>query len=129
MTRPIAIVALSLVFILFLVGESGAQQRAYDPKTSAVGRDYVTLEVHGVLRRDGGRHVVESADPLFPQFKVKVILQRSEDKNSLLTRHLEKLEGRTVIARGGLDTRRLKEQDRTVYLHLRDIPQVTESKP
>ena len=70
-----------------------------------------------MLWREGAGHVVEPADPIFPQFKVKVILRRTEDKNTFLDRHLEKLEGKTVIARVGLDTWRPKEQDSTVYLY------------
>jgi len=62
------------------------------------------------------------ADPIFPQFKLRVILRRTEDKNTFLDRHLEKLEGKTVIARAGLDTRRFKEQDSTVTSFSATVP-------
>lgn len=51
-------------------------------------------------------------------------LERSEDKNRFLDRHLESLIGKTVLAYGFLDCRRIGQEEGVIYLQLRSESQV-----
>ena len=85
---------------------------------------YVRLEVKGTLHRKDAFHYVETSDGMFPDTHLIVNLERSEDKNRLLDRHLESLEGKTVIARGFLDGRRIGQENGVIYLYLSAESQV-----
>jgi hypothetical protein len=87
--------------------------------------NYVRLEVRGQLVRDGTGYAVESNDSLFPQAKLLVELERSEDKNRFLDRRLEALQNKTVVARGFLDCRRVPDREGAVFhLCLSDEKQI-----
>jgi len=59
---------------------------------------------------------IESLDRIHPRYKVSVILSRSEDGNTLLTRWLNENLGKEVIATGYIDNRRFSADPFTIYL-------------
>ena len=85
---------------------------------------YVKLEVKGKLVEQGSRYAVEAADTHFADTKVLVVLGRSEDKNRRLDRHLESLKGKTVVANGFLDCRRIGQEQGVIYLYLSSQSQI-----
>jgi hypothetical protein len=97
-----------------------AGDKAQPPEPSA----YVKVEVKGKLVHKDYMYYVETGDATFSDFKLLVGLERSEDKNRALDRHLESLEGKAVIAYGYLDCRRITQENATIYLYLSNETQV-----
>jgi hypothetical protein len=96
-------------------------------KADATSNDvnYVKLEAKGKLIMEGVFYAVQTSDGIFPNPKLLVILERVEDKNRQLDRYLEGLEGKTVIAHGLLDIRRVGLDKGTLYLDLRNEEQIS----
>jgi hypothetical protein len=87
--------------------------------------NYVKLEVKGQLVQDGTRYAIESNDSIFPQTKLLIKLERSEDKNRFLDRHLDTLKGKMVLAKGFLDCRRIGQEQGVIYLYLNNESQIS----
>ena len=87
--------------------------------------NYVKLEVRGTLVHKGTMYDIETSDAMFSNVKLLVRLERSEDKNHFLDRHLEALNGKSVVAHGFLDCRRVGQAEGIIYLQLRSESQVT----
>ena len=88
---------------------------------------YVRLEVKGTLRKDGVMHYVETSDGEFSQTPLLVKLERSEDKNRSLDRHLEGMQEKKVVVRGFLDCRRVGQETGVIYLYLSSESQIQPS--
>ena len=78
--------------------------------------NYLKAEVRGTLRKAEKYFFIESLDRIHPRYKVSVILSRSEDGNTLLTRWLNENLGKEVIATGYIDNRRFSADPFTIYL-------------
>jgi RNA polymerase sigma factor (sigma-70 family) len=95
---------------------------------SADGRSaYVKIEVKGTLTRQENGYAVQTQDAVFPDVKVLVHLERSEDKNRELDSHLKSLEGKVVVVTGLLDCRRIDGRGRRIDLRLASAAQVQAS--
>lgn len=86
---------------------------------------YAKLEVRGTLLRQGPVYYIQTHDSTFTEVKLLVKLERSEDKNRMLDRHLERLHGKSVIANGFLDCRRIGQETGVIYIYLSNESQVT----
>jgi hypothetical protein len=120
----------SIVFVLVVAGLAVVSIRAEFRGTRTDDRsDYVKLEVEGTLLHQGPAYYVQTHDANFPDQKLLVRLERSEDKNRALDRHLEQLEGQSVIARGFLDCRRVGQEAAVIYLYLSSADQIVGREP
>lgn len=86
--------------------------------------NYVKLEVRGTLLRQGMRYYVQTDISSFRDTKLRVMLWRTEDKNRLLDRHLEKLYQKTVVATGFIDCRRIGHEAGVIDIYLNNESQV-----
>jgi len=97
---------------------------AGDKAQSSEPSAYVKVEVKGKLVHKDNMYYVETSDATFSDFKLLVGLERAEDKNRALDRHLEGLDGKAVIAYGYLDCRRITQENAKIYLYLSSERQV-----
>ena len=97
-----------LLVILIVAGASlpAGGYRVYPSQ----GSDYVKLEVKGKLLHQGAAYFIETHDSHFSNTRLLVTLERSEDKNRSLDQHLNALDGKSVLARGFLDCRRIGQE-------------------
>ena len=86
---------------------------------------YAKLEVRGTRLNQGPIYYIQTHDSFFTDVKLLVRLERSEDKNRILDRHLEKLLGKSVLAKGLLDCRRVGQEKGVIYMHLSNESQIT----
>src|SRR5947209_13693653 len=106
---------LRILVVLFsaLIGVATAQVKS-------TTTNYINVEVRGTLHKESSYWYIEAEDATFPQFKAKVILERSEDKDRELSEFLDEHLDREMVARGMLDTRRIKDPFTIfIYFHLR----------
>jgi len=92
--------------LLLLFGIANAQQSHQPTRSEATS--YINVEVRGILRKEGWQWYIEATDSIFSKYKLKVILERSEDKNRELDKFLDEHLNQEMIARGPLDCRRLQ---------------------
>ena len=112
-------IAVSLCAIVLGVAfPAAARRQSVEPSV------YVKVEVKGKLVKKDYMHWIESGDAIFADTQVMVALARSEDKNRELDRHLQSLEGKTVIASGYLDCRHMRQPHPELWLHLSNVAQV-----
>jgi hypothetical protein len=120
----------SVLLVLVVAGLAVASIRAKFVGTRTQGpSSYVKLEVEGTLHHQGPAYYVQTHDANFPEQKLLVQLERSEDKNRALDRHLEQLEGQSVIARGFLDCRRVGQEAGVIYIYLHSADQIVGLEP
>jgi hypothetical protein len=109
----------SLLFFAFLLTE----------RTRANAElNYVKLEVKGKLIQEDAEFAVQTSDTNFPNMKLLVKLERGEDKNRLLDRYLDDLKGKTVVANGFLDCRRVGKEQGVIYLYFSSESQISATK-
>jgi hypothetical protein len=90
---------------------------------------YVKLEVRGTLFYQSAISYIRTNDSSFPDAKLVVKLERSEDdKNRVLDRHLQELNGKPVVANGFLDCRRVGQEPGVIYMYLTSESQVERQK-
>jgi hypothetical protein len=89
---------------------------------------YVKLEVRGTLIHQKAISFIQAYDSSFPDVRLVVKLERSEDKNQELDRHLEGLHGKPVVANGFLDCRRVGQEAGVIYMYLTSESQVQRQK-
>ena len=119
----------SVLLVIVVAGLAVASIRAEFRGTRTHDQSgYVKLEVEGTLLHQGPAYYIQTHDASFPEQKLLVWLERSEDKNRALDRHLEQLDGQSVIARGFLDCRRVG-QEAVIYLYLTSAEQVVRREP
>lgn len=104
----------------------GYLTRAGNTTATPAAPAYVKLEVRGTLvgKDDTYAYFIQTSDGQFPQIKLLVKLERSEDKNRILDRYLESLKGKAVIVSGFLDCRRLAQETGVIYLYLSSESQI-----
>jgi hypothetical protein len=84
----------SVLIVIVIAALAAASLRADGGGVRTQGRSsYVRLKVEGTLLHQGAAYYVQTNDATFPDQKLLVGLERSEDKNRSLDRHLEELEG------------------------------------
>jgi hypothetical protein len=114
--------------LLLLVGAfalcAGLARAADKEPPAAANLGSVRVEARGKLLRKDNAYYVEAADVSFPDTKVLVRLERSEDKNRQLDALLERLEGKPVIVEGYLDCRRVGDQERVLWLYVSKEDQI-----
>ena len=106
---------LVLIASVFLVNASrpaDEDMHTEDPSS------YVKLEVKGTLFYQNASSYIRTNDSSFPDVSLVVKLERTEDKNRNLDRHLEQLHGKPVIANGFLDCRRIGQEPSVIYMYL-----------
>ena len=116
---------LVLIASVFLANESlpaDKYMRADDPAS------YVKLEVRGTLFHQSAISYIQARDSSFPDVRLVVKLERGEDKNKILDRYLEDLNGKSVVANGFLDCRRIGQEPGVVYLYLSAESQIQRQK-
>ena len=97
---------------------AGPARAADKEQPAGANPGYVRVEAKGTLIRKDNAYYVEAADVNFPDSKVLVRLERSEDKNRQLDALLGRLEGKAIIVEGYLDCRRVGDQEKVIWLYL-----------
>ena len=85
---------------------------------------YAKVEVKGTLFHQGLDYYIQIHDSMFTDVKLLVRLERSEDKNRILDLHLERLNGKSVIANGFVDCRRVGQETGVIYIYLSNESQI-----
>lgn len=114
-----------LVLIASAFLANASLQADYDNVRADSQPSYAKLEVRGTLLHQGAAYYIQTHDSVFTDVKLLVRLERSEDKNRILDLHLERLHGKSVVANGFLDCRRVGQEMGVIYIYLRNESQIT----
>ena len=114
----------SVFFLIASAFLANAYLQAGDGMHSESKSSYAKVEVKGTLFHQGLDYYIQIHDSMFTDVKLLVRLERSEDKNRILDLHLERLNGKSVIANGFVDCRRVGQETGVIYIYLSNESQI-----